>query len=373
MHELDPLTGLPNRLGLSSRLDHAIAVARREGGSAAVLFIDIDGLKAVNDGHGHAAGDAVLREIAARLRARLRDTDTVARLGGDEFVVVAERMGDARQASMLARKLLGVIADPIAVGDETLGVTASIGISLCPEDGQQGDALIAAADAAMYEAKRGGKDAFRYFSRRMHEAARARLALEDALRSGLDRGELECQYQPEWDVALDRLSGCVAQLRWRRPGLGVTLPEDVLAIADQGQLSAPVARWMVARVCTDAARLRAAGAAVPLGLRLTARQVGNRGLAGDLSRELGRHGLPGGAVRVEIADGGAALPTRDMSASLRELHALGVPVALAGFGAGVSAIGSLTAGPVTAVILAPALVTAAADDRRLRLSRRSWR
>jgi diguanylate cyclase (GGDEF)-like protein len=364
VHEIDPLTGVPNRLGLASRLDHAIAVARREGGSAAVLFIDLDGFKAVNDGHGHAAGDAVLREIAARLRARLRDTDTVARLGGDEFVVVAERMGDARQASTLARKLLGVIAEPIAVGGETVGVTASIGISLGPEDGRQGDALIAAADAAMYAAKRGGKDAFRYFSPRMHEEANARVALEQALRDGLERGELRLAYQPEWDVATDRVVAVEAQLFWPRPDGGIVPAEDVVGVADQGTLSGPIARWLIATACAGAARLRRAGASVPVAVRVTPRQIGSRTLTGDLCRALRTHALPPEALRLEVGDGASTAPARDVVASLRDLDALGVGLGLAEFGHGAASLTALAAAPYRTIRLARDLVTDARRSRR---------
>jgi diguanylate cyclase (GGDEF)-like protein len=191
VHDIDVLTGLPNRQGLAPRLDHAMAFARREGGSAAVLFVDFDGFKAVNDTRGHAVGDEVLRQLAVRLRARLRDTDTVARWGGDEFVVVAERVEDGRLAAGLARKLLSVVADPVVVEGEALSVTASIGISLFPGDGDTAEQLIAGADAAMYAAKADGRDAFRYFSPQMHADARARSAFEKALRSGLEQGELE--------------------------------------------------------------------------------------------------------------------------------------------------------------------------------------
>jgi len=361
VHEFDPLTGLPNRLSLASRLDHAIATARQEGRSAAVLFIDLDGFKAVNDGRGHAAGDAVLREIATRLRARLRDTDTVARLGGDEFVVVAERMGDARQASRLATKLLGVIADPIEVGAETLGVTASIGISLCPEDGQQGDALIAAADAAMYAAKRGGKDAFRYYSPRMHEAAQARLAAEAALGRKLADGSLERLYQPEWDVMLGRPSAWALHLGWdsdREP----RSRDAALWLADSGQLSAPLARWLIAAACADAAHLRPFAGTVPVALRLTRRQVGDRCVVREFERALERHALPASAVRVEVLQGASGPLTRDVTTTVKALRTLGVPVAIADFGVGASDIDGLVRAPVNAVTLAPSLVAALDHD-----------
>ncbi len=356
MHEIDALTGLPNRQGLATRLDHALAVARREGGAAAVLFLDLDGFKAVNDGRGHAAGDAVLREIAARLRSRLRDTDTVARLGGDEFVVVAERVDDAQRISTLARKLLAVVTAPVLVGQESLTVSASIGIALGPGDADTAEALLAAADAAMYAAKRDGKNAFRYFSPRMHEDARARLALETSLQDALERGALQLTYQPEWDVARRRVSAVEAQVAWPRPGLGTMTAADVLVVADQGSLSAPLARWMVAAACAGAARLHAAGVCVPVALRLTARQIGNRALVTEVRRELQRCELPMTALRLEVGEGTSAPLGRDVAASLQDLATLGVAIGIAEFGSGCASLATVTAAPFRTVRLARSVV-----------------
>ncbi|MGD9905719.1 MAG: putative bifunctional diguanylate cyclase/phosphodiesterase [Vicinamibacterales bacterium] len=364
MHEIDVLTGLPNRLGLASRLDHAIAVARREGESAAVFFLDLDGFKAVNDGRGHAAGDAVLCEIAGRLRARLRDSDTVARLGGDEFVVIAERMGDGAQASTLARKLLGVVAEPVRTHGETLCVTASIGISLCPADGDTAARLIDAADAAMYAAKRDGKDGFRFYSRQMHEAAEARLALEMALQEGLERGELGLVYQPEWDVIRRRVSAAEARVVWTRPDLGIMTAANALAVADQGALSAALAHWMLATACADAARLHANGVCVPVALRLTARQIGNRAFVSDVRRELQRHSLAPTALRLEVVEGAAAPLARDVVASLQDLETLGVAVGLAEFGSGCASLSTVTAAPFRTVRLARSVVADADGSGR---------
>lgn len=364
MHEIDALTNLPNRQGLATRLDHALAVARREGGVAAVLFLDLDGFKAVNDGRGHAAGDAVLREIAARLRSRLRDTDTVARLGGDEFVVVAERVDDAQRISTLAQKLLTVVTAPVLVEQETLTVSASIGIALGPGDADTADGLLAAADAAMYAAKRDGKNAFRYFSPRMHEHARARLALETSLQEALERGDLELAYQPEWDVALRRVTAVEAQVAWPQPGLGAMTAAEVLAVADQGALSAPLARWMVASACAGAARLHAAGVCVPVALRVTARQIGNRGLTAEVRRELQRWALPPTALRLEVGEGTSAPLARDAAASIRDLAALGVAVGLAEFGSGCASLATVTGAPFRTVRLAREVVADADDSGR---------
>ena len=339
-----------------------MAFARREGGSAAVLFVDFDGFKAVNDTRGHAVGDEVLRQLAVRLRARLRDTDTVARWGGDEFVVVAERVEDGRLAAGLARKLLSVVADPVVVEGEALSVTASIGISLFPGDGDTAEQLIAGADAAMYAAKADGRDAFRYFSPQMHADARARSAFEQALRSGLEQGELELRYRPEWDVALDQLSGVDACIHWRRPGHEAMIGDEFLSAADSSGASVPLARWMLARMCEDAARLRAAGVTVPMGVRLTSRQLRDRTIAGDLGRLLGEWRLPSDALRIDIGEASVAPMTRDVTATLRDPQTLGVPMAIADFGAGCSSLASLTQLPVRSVRIASSVVARVAED-----------
>jgi diguanylate cyclase (GGDEF)-like protein len=358
----DALTGLPNRRGLAIRLEHAMAVARRERCAAAVLFIDFDGFKAVNDTRGHAAGDAVLREMARRLKARTRDTDTVARWGGDEFVVVVERLDDTRDVAALAGKLLAVVAEPIAFDGDVLEMSTSIGISLFPGDGGTADELVAAADAAMYAAKGGGRAAFRYYSSRMHEDAQARAATGDALRRGLAEGAFDIHFEPQWDVAAGRLAGCEATPVWRRAD-GAQVPAAAfMADADRCGVSQPLARWLLAEVTAHAARLRNAGVSLPLSVGLTARQLADRGLAAALEQMLQKRALTAGAVQIVVDEQTAAQAARDVMATLRDLVRLGVPLALGNFGAGCSSLGALTTLPFRTVFMARDVVARSAEE-----------
>jgi diguanylate cyclase (GGDEF)-like protein len=339
-----------------------MAVARRASGSAAVLFIDFDGFKAVNDLRGHAAGDAVLREMARRLAACTRDTDLVARLGGDEFVVVAERLDDPSAAAILARKLLRVVGEPVVIGGETVALSASIGISLFPGDGASADELVRAADAAMYAAKADGRDAFRHYSARMQADARDRLTVEEALRAALERREFVLQYQPRWDVAAGRVTACDARLHWQRPDVGVTASDAFLPAADRCGVSVPLARLVLEAACDQAARLRHAGFALPIAVEMTPRQLADRALARDLDRMLRAARLRGDALEVRVSEATAAACDRHQTATLRELYALGVGLTVSGFGLGCSSLGCLTALPVDGVAIDARIVRGLSGD-----------
>jgi diguanylate cyclase (GGDEF)-like protein len=359
----DALTGLPNRQGLAIRLEHAMAVARRERCAAAVLFVDFDGFKTVNDSRGHAAGDAVLREMARRLKARTRDTDTVARWGGDEFVVVVERLDDSRDVAALAEKLLAVVAEPVVVDGDAVRLSTSIGISLFPGDGGTASELVAAADAAMYAAKRGGRAGFRYYSSRLHEEAQARAALGEALRRALAASAFEVQFEPLWDVAAGRLAGCEATLLWRRDDGTLRPSAEFIAAADRWGVSPPLGRWRLAVVTAQAARLRNAGLALPLSVRLTAGQLADRGLVAALEQMLLRRALTASAVQIVVDEQTAAHAARDVMTTLHDLVRLGVPLALGNFGVGCSSLGALTTLPFRTLFMARDVVARSAAER----------
>ncbi len=243
----DPLTGLPNRHALQKSIDHAIAMARRKGRALAVLFVDLDGFKHVNDADGHEQGDRVLQEIARRFAGRTRDMDTVARIGGDEFVVVMEDLDDGRFAATLAAKLLAAAAEPIVHGGRATELTASVGISLFPGDGDDAAALVRHADIAMYAAKTAGKNQYRYYRARMNEHSRAKTVLDAALDRAFDNDEFELHYQPVWQASRRGISSCEALLRWRRPGHGLLLPGAFLESADEAGLAGRLAQWVLTR------------------------------------------------------------------------------------------------------------------------------
>lgn len=357
----DPLTGLANRHGLQPSLDHALAMARRTGRSLAVLFLDLDGFKDVNDVHGHEAGDRVLQELSRRIVARTRDMDTVARLGGDEFVVVMEDLTDPRFAATLARKLVTAAAAPIDVQGHAVSLTASVGISVYPSDGEDAAALVRHADAAMYAAKAAGKHQFRYYRAQMNEHSRARVVLDQALAQAIARAEFELHYQPVWHAAEPRIVACEALLRWRRPGHGLQAPAAFLAAAEEAQLAGPLTALVIAEAAATAHRMRAAGFTVPVSVNLSRRQL----LEGDVVTRLRDvlAALGAGALQVEIGD--AVLTSDDprVTRVLDALAALGVPLVVDDFGSGASSLRALNRVRPAAIKIDGALTRELPDSR----------
>jgi diguanylate cyclase (GGDEF)-like protein len=336
----DPLTGLPNRHALQKAIDHAMAMARRKGRALAVLFVDLDGFKDVNDACGHETGDRVLQEIARRFAGRTRDMDTVARIGGDEFVVVMEDLDDGRFAATLAGKLLTAAAEPLVAQGRTLELTASVGISVFPGDGDDAAALIRHADTAMYAAKAAGKNQYRYYRARMNEHSRARTALDAALDRAFDDGEFDLHYQPVWQASTKRISSCEALLRWRRPGHGLLLPAAFLDTADEAGLAGRLAQWVLTRAAATARRMREAGFDVPVSVNLSRRQLLDGEIAACVQRQVA-DGLEAGALQIEVAESVFVSDEPRLQQVLAEVAALGVGLIVDDFGSGVSSLRAL--------------------------------
>lgn len=336
----DPLTGLPNRHALQKAIDHAVAMARRKGRALAVLFVDLDGFKDVNDACGHETGDRVLQEIARRFAGRTREMDTVARIGGDEFVVVMEDLDDGRFAATLAAKLLGAAADPLVVQGRTTELTASVGISVFPGDGDDAAALIRHADTAMYAAKAAGKNQYRYYRARMNEHTRARTALDAALERAFEEDEFDLHYQPVWQASTKRISSCEALLRWRRPGHGVLLPAAFLDTADEAGLAGRLAQWVLTRAAATARRMREAGFDVPVSVNLSRRQLLDGDLAACVQRQLAE-GLDAAAIQIEIAESVLVSEEPRLQQVLADLAALGLGLVVDDFGSGASSLRAL--------------------------------
>lgn len=337
----DPLTGLANRHALQKAIDQAIARARRKGGALAVLFIDLDGFKDINDACGHDHGDRVLQEIARRFVSRTRDMDTVARLGGDEFVVVMEDLDDGRFAATLATKLLAAAAEPVVLDGRAVSLTASIGISVFPGDGDDAAAAIRHADAAMYSAKTAGKNRVRYYRARMNEHSRARTALDAALDQALEAGEFELHYQPVWQASTRRISSCEALLRWRRPGHGVLLPAVFLPAADEAGLAGRVAQFVLTRAAATARRMREAGFDVPVSVNLSWRQLLEGDVVACLRRVLTDGALDAGALQIEIAESVLVSDDPRLQQVLDGVAALGLALVVDDFGSGASSLRAL--------------------------------
>ena len=269
----DGLTGLPNRNMFIEELERTLARARRHGERFALFFIDLDRFKNINDSLGHGAGDQLLKVMATRLRALLRDSDLVARLGGDEFVVLLDATVDATDLAHVARKMLSALAEPVAIDSRHYQVTGSVGISLYPDDGADAATMLKHADAAMYLAKDRGKNNYQFYTAQLAEHSAQQFALEADLRAGLPRDELELLYQPKRRVGDGALVGMEALLRWRHPQRGLLAPGAFIALAEDSGLILPIGQWVLNAACRQVRAWRDAGLPMPrCAINLSARQ-----------------------------------------------------------------------------------------------------
>lgn len=346
----DGLTGLPNRALFSKLLRQAIAQATRHNRQMALLFLDLDRFKHINDTLGHEAGDQLLQEVSRRLEGCLRVSDTVARLGGDEFVVVLPELGDPSYAATVAQKVNAAIARPFALAGHDYRVTGSVGIATFPEDGRDEDTLTKNADTAMYEAKQQGKNTYQFYSPKMNTESLERLALESSLRGALDRGELEVHYQAKRDLKTGRITGAEALLRWQHPDLGQVAPLQFLAVAEQTGLIIPIGRWVLETACRQNVAWRNEGlAALGLSVNLSALQFFDEQLAHDVGTILERTGMTPSSLELEVSE---QVLLRDIPRTLEilaGLEALGVRVAIDDFGLGYTTLASLQRFPVATI------------------------
>lgn len=359
----DALTGLPNRRLLEDRLARAIVSSQRNGRQSAVMFVDLDRFKAVNDALGHAAGDLVLKEMAQRLVGQLREADTVCRIGGDEFVVVLPEIKHASDAAQVARKVLEQLSRPVPYEGRELTVTPSIGISVYPSDGEDAAALIRNADAAMYHAKDRGRANFQFFTSRMNRAALERLSLESDLRAALDKREFRLAYQPI--VALDsgRLLGYEALARWRSPRKGRLLPSEFLPLAEESGLILALGAWSLETACRWAAHLPPGQA---VALNLSPRQMKDPALAGMIASALDATGLAAARLQLEVPELALGQQIEGAARRLNELHALGVSLWVNAFGRSAIQLDALGSLPLAGVKLDRRLLARVPDDAQRR-------
>src|SRR6185436_2815383 len=268
----DGLTGLPNRLLFRDRLTVALAHAKRQRSPVAVMFLDLDRFKNVNDTLGHSLGDELLRAIATRLRSVLREGDTIARMGGDEFTVLLADLKKADDAVTIAQKLLDTVAEPLRIEDEELYVTTSIGIALFPADGDSAEALLQSADGAMYRAKEAGRNSYQLCTPAMNTRAAERLSIETALRRALERDELVLHFQPQVRLDTRQIAGMEALLRWNRPGHGLVPPGTFIPVAEETRMIAPIGEWVVRQACGQARRWQESGRPLRIAVNLSPRQ-----------------------------------------------------------------------------------------------------
>ena len=343
----DVLTGLPNRLLFTDRLNVAVAQAHRLGQRLGILFLDLDRFKVINDSLGHGLGDCLLQAVAERLESGVREGDTVARLGGDEFILLLPGMGRAEDVAKVADKVLDSLRLPFRLEGRDLFVTVSIGISVYPEDGADAETLVKNADTAMYRAKEQGRDHYQLYTHAMNERAVERLALEGALRKALARGELALYYQPLLDLATGRVHGVEALLRWAHPEKGLVAPGEFLHLAEVTSLMGPIGRWTLRTACTQARAWQEAGLpGLSVAVNLSARQLQQPDLVEQVKRALDESGLPARGLDLEVTESHAMQNADATIHTLRELKGLGVRISIDDFGIGYSSLSYLKRLPI---------------------------
>ncbi|MCB1886532.1 MAG: PAS domain S-box protein [Rhodocyclaceae bacterium] len=343
----DPLTDLPNRLLFEDRLGHALHRARRSDRQLAVLFIDLDRFKIINDTLGHPVGDDVLCGVGQRLLASLRESDTLARLGGDEFILLLDSIEDEEDAAIVASKLLDDFREPVFAAGQEFVVSASIGISLHPRDGNDVATLVRNADAAMYRAKERGRNSFDFYHAELTSSARKRFTLESELRRALERNELLLHLQPQKRVADGRLSGAEALLRWQHASRGWISPADFIPLAEETGLIVDIGAWVLETACAQLGQwLRAGLQPPPLSVNISEVQIRRGTLVTLVGEVLERHAIPPGHLELEITESFIMHQSEERVSQLDQLRDMGVRLAIDDFGTGYSSLSYLKRFPI---------------------------
>jgi len=338
MAQHDALTDLPNRVLLRERLDHALAITRRGGTSLAVLMLDLDRFKEVNDTLGHPTGDALLQAVAARLLECARETTLIARLGGDEFAVIEYVENPIVEAVTLAERIRKALCEPFDLGDNRVVAGTSIGIAVAPRDGTDCDEILKSADLALYSAKSGGRGSFRFFEPELDQLMHARRNLERDMRSALANGEFELHYQPIVNFESGRIGGFEALLRWHHPQRGVVMPGEFIPLAEETGLIAPLGEWVVRTACAEAAKWPAD---LKIAVNLSPAQFRNKELVAVIVGALTSSGIAPGRLELEVTETAIMDDSEVVFAALGQLQKLGVRIALDDFGTGYSSLSFL--------------------------------
>lgn len=359
----DSLTGLPNRLLFSDRLTQRIAEARRRGEQLAVMFLDMDRFKLINDTLGHNAGDVILREVAERLKSALRDVDTVARMGGDEFTVILSHVQHAEDATMIGRRILDVLSKPFAIGGHELFLTASVGISIFPSDGSDVETLVRNADAAMYHAKEQGRNTFHFYTEALNIAAVERMTLEAGLRKALERDELLAYYQPRVNVRTGEIVGTEALIRWQHPDLKLVAPAQFIPLAEETGLIVPMGEWMLRAACSQNRQWQESGLPpIEVGVNVSARQFQLADLLDTVTKTLRDTGMDPSYLVLELTESALMLNPEHAVRVLCDLKKLGVKVFIDDFGTGYSSLSHLKHFPIDAVKIDGSFVRGVTHD-----------
>lgn len=362
----DALTGLPNRRLFHDRLEQALIRARTEGHRMALLFLDLDGFKYINDTLGHAAGDELLVEVAQRLRRCVRDVDTVARLGGDEFVVALAEIDDASDVAQVGWRILQELRRPVVLGAGEVTVTTSIGASMFPDDGTDAEMLQQQADAAMYAAKARGKNDMAFFTPALSQRSTTRLRLENLMRRSLDRGEFQLHFQPKVDLRSGSMVGAEALCRWNHPEQGLVSPNDFIAVAEDSGLIVALGDWVLRETCRRALEWEASGRApIRFAVNVSPQQFIRGSFLQALDRVLVETGLPPQSLEIELTEGTLMTEPATVASALRAIRKMGVHVAIDDFGTGYSSLGYLTRLPLDSLKIDQSFVrnlTAGSDE-----------
>ena len=359
----DALTRLPNRAMFNERLAAAISLAQRHSRGLAVMFVDLDRFKLINDTLGHEAGDEVLLEAASRLTANLRGGDTVARLGGDEFIVLLEDVPDPVYVGSVSRKLINALAAPFKIDGREYRLTASIGVSVYPADGGDAETLLKHADAAMYRAKEQGRNGFEFYSERLSADSLERLSLESGLRRALERDELVLHFQPQIEACTGRIVGMEALVRWQHPDMGLLAPARFIRLAEETGLIVPLGEWVLSKACEaycEWQKLRLPLARIAV--NLSPRQFLHANLVKDTLRTLESTGCRGHYLEMEITESMVMHDPSGAVATMQDLKANGVRIAMDDFGTGYSSLAHLKRFPIDSIKVDRSFIADVPDD-----------
>jgi len=358
----DALTGLANRQLLVDRLREAITHAGHT--RFAVLVVDLDRFKSINDSLGHLAGDELLSYVAQRLATLVRDTDTLARIGGDEFVLVLKGLAEPRDAETVARKILSQVALPTALGDLEVHVSPSVGISIYPDNGTDPETLLRHADVAMYHAKKAGRNAFQFFAPAMNASARERLELESGLRAALSQRQFELHYQPKVDVLTGKIDSAEALLRWRHPTHGLVSPGEFIPLAEETGLIVPLGEWVLYEACRQARSWQSSGLQpLRVAVNLSARQFRAENLLDTVRAALAAARLEPRSLELELTESAVMQDAESSVQILRRLSDLGIRISVDDFGTGYSSLSYLRRLPLDKLKIDRAFIREIATSR----------
>lgn len=337
----DPLTKLPNRLLFGDRLEQALRHAKRNNMGVALLFIDLDEFKEINDSFGHNLGDQLLKKVAERLKKHVRDHDTISRLGGDEFTIIIEDLADASDAALVAQNLLNAFHQPVEL-DEQLHISLSIGISLYPNDADQPEALIRNADTAMYRAKAAGKNRYEFYTKEMTDQAFERILMVGALRNAIENEQFVLHYQPQIDLRDNTIIGAEALIRWKDPQMGTIEPSRFIPVAEKTGMIKIIDRWVLDTVCRNIHEWQQQGYQVPrISINISARHFGSNSLASEVAATLDQNKCSGEMIELEITEGVIMNNPERSGKELKQLREMGIRIAIDDFGTGYSSLSYL--------------------------------